>query len=55
MIEEVGKASIYAHTPVTKDVRQTYLDMLSAVYMKLSHSYKVQRSSTVSKALDTTP
>ena len=41
MLEMVGSASIYAHYPVTIDVRNMYMDTLSGVMNKLFHSYKV--------------
>ena len=42
--EFIGAASIYTHYPVTTEVRNIYLDGLTAVMNKLFHSYKVQRA-----------
>ena len=44
MLEMVGGASIYAHYPVTIDIRNMYMDSLSAVMNKLYHSYKLTRA-----------
>ncbi len=44
MLEMIGSASMYAHYPITIDVRNTYMDTLSAVMNKLFHSYKVKRA-----------
>ena len=41
MTQMVGNASIYAHSTVSEYVREVYLDAMSAVYMKVFHSYKV--------------
>lgn len=46
MIEMVGNAGIYAHYPVTEDIRNSYMDGLSAVLNKLFHSHKVHRAIT---------
>lgn len=44
MLERIGDASIYAHYPITIDIRDTYMDSLSAIMNKLFHSYKVKRA-----------
>ena len=44
MLEMVGDAPIYAHYPITIDIRDTYMDSLSAVMNKLFHAYKVKRA-----------
>jgi hypothetical protein len=44
MLEMVGEASIFAHYPITIDIRNMYMDSLSAVINKLFHSYKVKRA-----------
>lgn len=46
MVEMVGNAGIYAHYPVTENIRNSYMDGLSAVLNKLFHSYKVNRANT---------
>lgn len=46
MLEMVGDASNYAHYPITIDIRDAYMDALSAANNKLFHSYKVQRAIT---------
>ena len=46
MLEMVGDASTYAHYPVTIDIRDAYMDALSAAINKLFHSSKVQRAIT---------
>jgi hypothetical protein len=44
MIEMVGDASNYAHYPITIDIRDAYMDSLSAMMNKIFHSYKVKRA-----------
>lgn len=44
MIEMVGDASIYAHYPIRIDIRDAYMDSLSAMMNKIFHSYKVKRA-----------
>ena len=44
MLEMVGGASVFAHYPITVDIRNMYMDSLSAVMNKLFHSYKVKRA-----------
>jgi len=44
MLEMVGEAPIFAHYPITIDIRNMYMDSLSAVINKLFHSYKVKRA-----------
>ncbi len=46
MLEMVGEAKTYAHYPITIDIRDAYMDALSAAYNKLFHSYKVRRAIT---------
>ncbi len=46
MLEMVGEASTYAHYPITIDLRDAYMDALTAATNKLFHSYKVQRATT---------
>jgi hypothetical protein len=46
MLEMVGDASNYAHYPLTIDIRDAYMDSLTAAMNKLFHSYKVQRAIT---------
>jgi hypothetical protein len=46
MLEMVGEASNYAHYPITIDIRDAYMDALSAANNKLFHSSKVQRAIT---------
>jgi hypothetical protein len=44
MLEMVGDAPNYAHYPITIDIRDMYMDSLSAVMNKVFHSYKVKRA-----------
>lgn len=44
MFEMIGDADQYAHYPITTDIREAYMDSLSAVMNKLFHSYKVKRA-----------
>ena len=46
MLEMIGEASTFAHYPITIDIRDAYMDALSAAINKLFHSYKVQRAIT---------
>jgi hypothetical protein len=46
LLEIVGQAATFAHYPVTIDIRDAYMDALSAAINKLFHSYKVQRAIT---------
>lgn len=46
MTELVGEANMFAHYPITIDIRDAYMDSLSAIMNKLFHSYKVQRAVT---------
>jgi hypothetical protein len=46
MIEMVGEAPIFAHYPITVDIRDAFMDTLTAVMNKLFHSYKVRRAVT---------
>jgi hypothetical protein len=46
MLEMVGEASTYAHYPITVDIRDAFMDSLTAAYNKLFHSYKVRRAIT---------
>lgn len=41
MLEMVGDASTFAHYPLTIDLRDAYMDTLTAAMNKLFHSYKV--------------
>jgi hypothetical protein len=41
MTELVGEANMFAHYPITIDIRDAYMDSLSAIMNKLFHSYKV--------------
>ena len=43
-IEKIGNAPIYAHFPVSQNVRQIYLDALNAVIQKMYHSSAVRRA-----------
>ena len=46
MIEMVGEASTFAHYPITVDIRDAFMDSLTAVMNKLFHSYKIRRAVT---------
>jgi hypothetical protein len=46
MLEMIGEAPTFAHYPITIDIRDAYMDALSAAINKLFHSYKVQRAIT---------
>ena len=44
MLEMVGEATVYAHYPITIDIRNAYMDSLSGMMNKIFHSYKVKRA-----------